>query len=308
MSDTRYLYGPVPSRRLGLSLGISPIPDNTCSHSCIYCQLGRTRHLTVEREEFYPLADMVREIDAFFSHPTSFDVVTIVGEGEPTLYARMGDLIDAVKRRTDRPVAVITNGSLLHREDVARELMKADIVLPSVDAVDETAYRRINRPVRSLTSELVLGGIRSFTESFEGQVWLESMLLKEINDSDQALYRLRDYLDTVPYEKLYINTPVRPPAEEYVEQPTAERIRRAEEILGGVAIDHLVSEGFVSEIEDDLQAIKSIILRHPMNQHEVRSFLESRHPEDADAVMEALQNDPEVKAVPYRGYLTFRMN
>lgn len=308
MGTYQNIYGPVPSRRLGLSLGLSPIPDNHCSHSCIYCQLGRTRKLTDVREEFYPLEELEAELDRFFVSPKSFDVVTIVGEGEPTLYLRIGELIQAIQKRTDKPVAVITNGSLLYREDVREELAHADLVLPSIDAMTEEQYRRINRPCKHFSLENHLGGIKEFSRMYQGQLWLETMVLKGINDRDEDFLKLYDYLKEIRYERLYINTPVRPPAESFVEEPNPKRIRRAVEILGGIAIDKLTSEGFCSDIKDDFEAIKSIIMRHPMNQYEIRTFLASRGVEDPDRILSRMDDAQEVHKIEYKNYVTYRLN
>ncbi len=308
MDTYRYIYGPVPSRRLGLSLGVSPIPDNHCSHSCIYCQLGRTRQLSDVREEFYPLEEIEAELDRFFASPKSFDVVTIVGEGEPTLYLKLGELIQAIQKRTDKPVAVITNGSLLYRKDVREEVASADLVLPSIDAMTEEQYRRINRPCRHFSLENHLGGIREFSRTYQGQLWLETMVLKGINDRDEDFLALRDYLANVRYDRLYINTPVRPPAESFVEEPDPERIRSAVEILGGIAINELCTEGFGSDIADDYEAIKSIIKRHPMNQYEVRSFLEGRRVEKPERILDRLNSDQKVLKIEYKNYVTYRLN
>ncbi len=308
MSNYHFLYGPVPSRRMGISLGVSPIPDNYCSHSCIYCQLGRTRKLTTKREEFFPLEDIIKEIDQYFLDPMPMDVVTIVGEGEPTLYARLGELIAYLHTKTEKPIAVITNGSLLYRQDVAEELMLADLVLPSVDAVTEKQYKNINRPSKQLSLETHLEGIKRFSHRFKGQLWIETMLVKGFNDRELDFYALKEYLDEVAFERLYINTPVRPPAEDYVQEPSRETVMKAVEILGGIAIDELASEGFESDTADDLEAIKSIIKRHPMNQHEIVSFLKKRNRDDVSGLLDMLNEDQVVKKIRYKGYVTYRLN
>lgn len=307
MKNYKYLYGPVPSRRMGLSLGISPIPDRTCSYSCIYCQLGKTTNLTDQPQDFFPLAEMKAEIDRYFLNPKDLDVVTIVGEGEPTLYADLGGLIDYLKTKTDKALAVITNGAFLYRPSVAQALMRADIILPSVDTVMEKTFRCINRPAKGLVLEEVLKGIRDFSQRFTGQIWLETMLLKDRNDSEEELRALKDYIKTVSYDRLYINTPVRPPALSQVQPPTKERLAWAVNFLEGIAIDQLVSQGFVSDIEDDLSAIISIITRHPMNQHEIRSFLEERKSPNPQALLEELGQRADIIKVAYKGYVTYRI-
>ncbi|NMC27270.1 MAG: radical SAM protein, partial [Syntrophomonadaceae bacterium] len=284
-TDMKYIYGPVPSRRLGLSLGISPIPKKTCNYSCIYCQLGRTDRMTNTRQMFFPVSSIMAEFDDILKQHLKFDVVTIVGEGEPVLYAGLGDLILEIKTRTDKPVAVITNGSLLFDQRVQLEISKADIILPTLDAYDEASFRRINRPHRSLHFEEVLGGLKEFSKKYQGQLWIEIMLLKGINDDDTTLPKYADILKQIRYSKVYLNTPVRPPAEAYVLAIEPERMQSAARILGAIPIDVLHSQGFHSEIKDDYAAILSIIKRHPMNQHEIGGFLESRGCREIDAIL-----------------------
>jgi len=232
MIESRYIYGPVPSRRLGISLGISPIPKKTCNYSCIYCQLGRTDKMVYSREMFVRIDDILDEFEKTKDKVRDFDAVTIVGEGEPTLYLGLGKLIRGLKDRTDKPVAVITNGALLSDPEVREELMAADIVLPSADAWDKESFRKINRPIGLLNYWEVRSGLVEFSKNYEGQLWLEIMLMKGINDSHETLQRYRELLKEIRYVRLYINTPVRPPAEDFVRYLDREDMERAEEIRG----------------------------------------------------------------------------
>jgi wyosine [tRNA(Phe)-imidazoG37] synthetase (radical SAM superfamily) len=307
LEDYKYIYGPVPSRRLGLSLGISPIPQKHCNYSCIYCQLGRTINLTNKREEYFELGDIIKEFKEYLKEELEFDVVTIVGEGEPTLYLRLGELIIELKKLTDKPIAVVTNGALLYDEELRRELMGADIVLPSLDAADEESFRKINRPYKKIEFEKMLEGFRIFSKDFKGQLWLETMLIKDVNDDTKSLLKLKKILDTIQYDRLYINSPVRPPAETFVEEPLSKNIEKAVDILGGISINQLVSEGFYSEVEDDYNAIISIIKRHPMNQFEIKSFLNFRGCEDISGVFERLKSDKGVDIINYKNYKTYRL-
>ena len=310
MSELKYVFGPVPSRRLGRSLGISPIPKKTCNYSCIYCQLGRTNRMTIERKEFFPLEEILAEFDLYLKNLNGadrFDVVSVVGEGEPTLYSRLGELIHGIKERTSKPVAVITNGALLADPEVRKELMEADIVLPSMDGCDELIYKKVDRPHGRIHFEDTIRGLKEFTHEFRGQIFMEVMLMDGINDSEECLLKFRDALKELHYDKLYINTPVRPPAEANVRVSTPETIKKATEILGGVSIDALASGSFFSEISDDYEAILSIIGRHPMNQFEIRGFLDSRSCPDCDSLFKRLAEDPAVAPTEYKGYITYRL-
>ena len=309
MKTPNYVYGPVPSRRLGLSLGVSPIPKKTCNYSCVYCQLGRTDHMTNTRQSFFPVSALLEEARAVIESGTVFDVITIVGEGEPTLYLDLGALILGLKRLTEKPVAVITNGALLFDEAVQDALMAADFVLPTLDASNEGLFKRINRPHGALEFNLVIRGLREFSRRYEGQLWIEVMLVKGMNDSEEDLLELKAILDTLRCDRIYLNTVVRPPAEFGIEAVDGAVMRRAVELLGGLPIDLLESEGFYSGIEDHGAAVRSIIQRHPMNQFEIEAFLAKRGAAapEAERVLEALRRDPAIDVVDYKGYETFRM-
>ena len=306
MSKLKYVFGPVPSRRMGRSLGISPIPKKTCNYSCVYCQLGRTNKMTNKREEYFLLEDILSEFDSNHNED-SYDVVTIVGEGEPTLYSRLGELIREIKKRSNKPVAVITNGALLYDKEVRKELMNADIVLPSLDSYNEEMFKKVDRPYGRLKFEEVWQGLVDFTKEYKGQIYMEIMLMDGINDDEKSLFEFKNLLNQIRYDRLYINTPVRPPAESYIEESSKENIQKAVDILKGVSIDMLSSVGFSSDIEDDYQAVLSIIGRHPMNQFEIRSFLDSRENKDIDKVMQQLGQDDNVCKMEYKGYCTYRL-
>ena len=307
MAEMKYVYGPVPSRRLGISLGISPIPKKTCNYSCIYCQLGRTNPLINERTMFFSIDDIIFEFEQIQKSNIKYDVITIVGEGEPTLYLGLGDLISAIKERTEIPVAVITNGALFYDSEVRKELYSADIVLPTFDAYNEKTLKEINRPHGSINFNKVKEGMVEFTEKYNGQLWLEIMLIDGINDSLDSLKEYKELLKCFKYERLYINTPVRPPAEEFVKPIETEKMKKAVDILGGISIDLLESEGFHSEITDDYEAILSIIKRHPMNQFELQGFLKLRGCEKIDEILCKLGKDDKIVAINYKGYDTYRM-
>lgn len=302
----QYIFGPVPSRRLGLSLGISPVPRKACNYSCIYCQLGRTDRLTNTRKLFFPVEAIISELEEVLEGNPAFDVATIVGEGEPTLYLGLGALIDAVKARINKPVAVITNGALVLDPDVRMELSKADIVLMSMDAYDQPSFQRINRPHGKLNFAQVYEGLKNFSRQYQGQLWMEIMLTAD-NADDQALNKFAQMLKDIQYERLYLNTPVRPPAEPNVTALDHEKMQRAVSALGGISIDLLLSRGFHSEIADDYAAILSIIRRHPMNQFEIESFLHTRGCADIREIIYRLVQDETVTAIEYQGFTTYRL-
>lgn len=304
----KYIFGPVPSRRLGLSLGVSPIPESCCNYSCVYCQLGLTRNMTNTRSDFFPLKEIIDEFKEYLKRGTTFDVVSIVGEGEPTLYLMLEELILSLKELTDKPVVVITNGSLLYMEEVRKALYNADIVLPSMDGYNEVTFKKINRPYGKIKYQEAIDGLKEFSENFKGELWLEIMLMKGLNDSEEQILGYKKLLDEIQYERLYINTPVRPPAEENIEEIDKKTMEFAENNLGGISIDLISSQGFSSDINDHKAAVKSIIKRHPMNQMEIYSFLESRgcDQEEREKIIIDLKDDKKVAVKEYKGYNTFR--
>jgi wyosine [tRNA(Phe)-imidazoG37] synthetase (radical SAM superfamily) len=211
--DIRSLvYGPVPSRRLGRSLGVDLVPFKTCTYDCVYCQLGPTTHKTATRERWVEpglVLDQVRgRLD---SRP---DVIALAGSGEPTLYAGLGEVIDGIKAMADVPLVVITNGSLLGRPDVQRDLAGADIVLPSLDAVDDASYRAVNRPHEDLGFDELVDGMAAFRASFSGEIWLEVMLLDGVTGTAPMVEKLARHTARIAPDRIQLNTVVRPPAEQ----------------------------------------------------------------------------------------------
>jgi len=304
----KYLYGPIPSRRLGRSLGISPIPPKTCNFSCVYCQLGRTTNMTNQRQEFFNLKDILEEFEVYIKNDASqFDFVTIVGEGEPLLYSKIGKLINSIKSHVDKPVAVITNGALLSEEKVREQLSESDLVMPTLDAYDQRNFKIINRPYKSISFDSYVDGLISFSKNFNGKIWMEFMMVKGLNDGEESLRKIKEIFNKIDYDRLYINLPIRPPAEDWVSVPEKEKIELAQNILGGISLDFLAKDSFHSSIKDDFEAILSIIKRHPMNQHEIESFLDQRKCKNKKEVFEKLEKDENVKNVHYFGLNVYRL-
>jgi wyosine [tRNA(Phe)-imidazoG37] synthetase (radical SAM superfamily) len=260
-----YVYGPVPSRRLGSSLGVSPIPPKTCSYTCVYCQLGRTTHLQTKRESFFPKEDILSEIIEVGKN-TAPDYVTFVGDGEPTLCRDLGWLINKTGEQLQIPTAVITNGSLLFLEDVRTELKHAGIVMPTLDAGNEKTFRAINRPHRDISYDKMLNGLVDFRNEYSGQIWLEVMLIKGVNDQEKELYGIKKAIEKIKPDRVYILTPIRPPAESWVEQADFESILKAQEIIGdSIQISELETGQFgTGEFSNAEQAILEIGSRHPL--------------------------------------------
>lgn len=230
----RYVYGPVLSRRLGRSLGVDTVPLKTCNYSCVYCELGKTTTRINERRSFFPKKDILNDIIKALNSGIEIDHITFAGDGEPTLCEDLGWLIGKIKEITDIPVTVITNGSLLNREDVREDLMSADIVIPSLDAADPETFKRINRPCRELEVNEIIDGLVDFSRSYKGTLYVEVMLVKNFNDNVEALQKISEAIKRINPDGVYILTPERPTAIP-VEPVSMESIIRAGEIIGKVA-------------------------------------------------------------------------
>jgi wyosine [tRNA(Phe)-imidazoG37] synthetase (radical SAM superfamily) len=284
-----YVFGPVPSRRLGQSLGIDTIPLKTCNWNCVYCQLGRTVPLTNERREYIPndliLAQVKAALDAH--QPGEIDWVTFVGSGEPTLHSGLGRLLRDVKTFANLPIAVITNGALLYLPEVRHDLAAADAVLPSLDAGSADLYRRLNRPHPEATFERLIEGLVTFRREYPGQLWLEIMLVRGLNDTLDSLREILAVLERIKPDEVHINQPTRPPAETWVLPPDDEGLMRATAVLGKIARVVPPAQGHfdLSGCQSIPEAIVNIITRHPMSQQQIEETLADWKP---TAVRQAL--------------------
>jgi len=208
----KYLFGPVPSRRLGLSLGVDLIPPKTCSYDCLYCQIGKTTCKAVEPQAYVPMEAVIAELDEMLAKGKP-DYVTFSGSGEPTLHVELGRAIAYVKEKTSAKVAVLTNGSLLYRPEVRERLLKADMIMPTLSTVSEEIFRAIHQPHDDLSLSGIIEGLRSLRKSYRGQLFIEVMLLAGFNDGDEEIEALRQVILEIAPDRVQLNTVVRPPAD-----------------------------------------------------------------------------------------------
>jgi wyosine [tRNA(Phe)-imidazoG37] synthetase (radical SAM superfamily) len=212
----QYLFGPVPSRRLGISLGVDLVPPKTCSMDCVYCECGRTTRLTAERAEYVPTAAVLAELDDFLARFPPPEYITFSGSGEPTLHAGLGRVVTHIKSRTATPVALLTNSSLMDRPEVRAELTALDLILPSLDAVSPAAVQAINRPAPGIRSESIVDGLAALREAFAGRIWLEIFVLSPLNTSPEELALLREAVGRIRPDRVQLNTLDRPGTEPWV--------------------------------------------------------------------------------------------
>jgi len=226
------LYGPVPSRRLGRSLGVDIVPFKVCTLDCIYCQLGGTTEKTVERKEYVSVEAVLTELKNRLSTGLQADYITISASGEPTLNSGLGELIAGIKKITDIPVAVLTNGTLLYRQDVRADCAKADLVLPSLDAGDEQTFRKINRPHKDISIEKLIAGLCAFRNEFAGPIWLEVFLVGGFNTDTGQIDKIKDAVNKVRPDRIQLNTAVRPTAEPGLKELSREKLQEIAAKLG----------------------------------------------------------------------------
>jgi wyosine [tRNA(Phe)-imidazoG37] synthetase (radical SAM superfamily) len=225
------VFGPVPSRRLGLSLGVDLIPPKTCSYDCLYCQVGRTTRRSVEPRVFEPVQAVISELRDCFQRIKP-DFVTFSGSGEPTLHSGIGEVIAFVKNETDLKVAVLTNGSLLWMEQVREKLLAADVLMPTLSTVNEATFGKIHQPHPDLRLRKVIDGLKMLRHAYRGELQVEVMLLAGLNDKEEELIELKRVLEEVAPDKIQLNTVVRPPADAQALSLDSDRMEEVKDFFG----------------------------------------------------------------------------
>ncbi len=317
-ASMNHIFGPVNSRRLGRSLGIDLLPRKICNFDCIYCEVGPTTNLTCERREYVPTGEIIAEIEEFCSDPArmeSVDVVTVTASGEPTLHSGLGRILRFLKERTGKPVAVLTNGTNLSRRDVAADLSVADVVIPSLDAVLPESFRKLNRPARCVDLGEMIEGLVGFSHAFTGELWLEVLIVKGINDSGENIEALIKVIRRMKLSRVQLNTVARPPLEKFARpvsrealEETAARIasetavprvdiiahgistfaRTAEEGRTKIKFDYLKQEELIGDIEQMLQ-------RRPCTAEDMSRTLALSGPEEVERLLEPLVKSGTIK-------------
>jgi wyosine [tRNA(Phe)-imidazoG37] synthetase (radical SAM superfamily) len=224
MREYKYIFGPVPSRRLGRSLGVDLTPYKTCSQDCVFCQLGRTPYKTIARQEYVPIGEVFDELREWLKREGKADHVTLSGSGEPTLHSRFGEVLGFVKKNSPIKVVLLTNGSLFHLPEVRREALQADIVKVSLSAWDQASYGWLNRPHTDLDFNRLIEGQKAFRNEFKGEIWLEVFLVWGMNSIPSNVAKIADLTNLLEPDRIHLNTAVRPPAEDFVAPLSRERL------------------------------------------------------------------------------------
>nr|MDO8116601.1 radical SAM protein [Candidatus Sigynarchaeota archaeon] len=309
-----FTYGPVPSRRLGNSIGVDMIPSKTCNYSCVYCQLGRTSCFTNTRTFFFPRDEVWKDIIERISsvHREDIDFITFVGNGEPCLSLDVGWFVERVKSEYGIPVAVITNGSLLGDPDVRHDLMGADVILPTCDAGSEGVFRRINRPHPSISFDRLVDGFQEFRKQYKGRLWVEVMLVAGLNDTAGEMAIMSRTIDTFSPDAIYVNVPIRPPAEPWVRSPAIETMVRARETFPGAIFIDFLEQGDVilpGTTEEQLhESLVELVKRHPLRESQLLDILISKGLGDPRGALGAIIGRGSLQETAYNGntYIQFK--
>ena len=302
------IFGPVPSRRLGYSLGVDLVPADckTCTLDCYYCQVGHTKRKVIERAEYISTGQVLKEIDAKLP-VQNIHFITFSGSGEPTLHKDHGRIIDRIRQKAATPVAVITNGTLMDRADVRRDLAKADLVVPSLDAVSPEVFARLNRPHPSLDVGKIIEGLEKFRQEFDQQLWLEVMMVRGFNDHPSEIMKFKQAIDRINPDRVHLNTVTRPPVEKDAEPLQPEEMDRIAAMFGskatviGVATGEARQDKTLNLEEQVFELVRrrGVTLNDLVNSHGL-------HRDVAADILERLVNNKKIKKVIHGGVTYYR--
>ena len=274
--NIKYTFGPVPSRRLGYSLGVDIIPMKTCNLNCVYCELGRSTHETMTMKEYIPAEVIVEDVRQAIATTSRIDYITFSGSGEPTLNTAMGEMIRRIKAMTDIPVAVLTNGTLLSLPEVRAMLYEADLVVPSLDAVSEQAFKKVDRPHGHLKIDQIVEGIITFSKEYQGPIWLEILFVKGVNDSPEEVRLLAETAKKINAELVQLNTVVRPPAESNALPLTEADLLEVKSYFDGKAeiVANFKAKAEEKKSTSHTDRIYDLIIRRPVTAAELSASLQ----------------------------------
>jgi len=274
----KYLFGPVPSRRLGISLGVDLVPHKVCSLNCVYCEVGRTTNLTIEREEYIPLNDILTELKNYLNQNPNLNYITFSGAGEPLLHSGIGKVISFIKN--DYPqykLALLTNSTLLYDENVRKEILGIDLLLPSLDAVSEKVFKKLNRPNSKLDNNKIIEGLIKFRKSFKGKIWLEVFVIPGLNDTDKELELLKKTIKDIAPDQVQLNTLDRPGTESWIEPITKNRMEEIADFFKPLPVEIIAkfqSRNKIRSYQKDVeQQIMETIKRRPCTDKDLSEML-----------------------------------
>ncbi|PKQ60846.1 radical SAM protein [Labilibaculum filiforme] len=308
----KFLFGPVPSRRLGMSLGIDLVPKKVCSLDCVYCEVGKTTKLTLDRKEYVKFDKVKEELIHYFANNPDPEYITFSGSGEPTLNVRIGEILRFIKQyKPNIPVAVLTNGTLFYDKNVRKEILQADVVLPSLDAATEEVFRKINRPAKDLSIEKCIQGLVDFREEFKGKIWLEIFILPDFNDSKQELLELKKVIERVNPDSVQLNTLDRPGTIPNLKGATRNELQRISDFFGvenveiiSASLERRDIQSFRSDIET---AIVETISRRPCTLDDLTKIL-GLHINEINKYLDVLEAEAKIVSIEQERGVFYQLN
>lgn len=276
----KYLFGPVPSRRLGISLGVDLVPHKVCNLNCVYCEIGQTNNQTNERKEYLAYDKIIEELNHYLSEEPELDFITFSGAGEPTLHSRIGDIISYIKSKHSKYyIALITNGLLLFNSTVRDEIMQSDVILTSFDAASEEVFNKVNRPLDDTKVTTLIDGLIEFRKEYKGEIWLELFIVPGINDTKQELTKLKQVFNKIKPDKIQLNTLDRPGTEPWVTTPERSELENIKEFLSPLPNIEIVARfnqnKHIRSFDDDrIDIILSTIRRRPCTFDDLKEILD----------------------------------
>ncbi len=297
----KYIFGPVPSRRLGMSLGVDLVPKKVCSLDCVYCEVGHTTKLTTERKNYIPYEKLITELKDYFSNNPDPDYITFSGSGEPTLNLKIGQVLRFIKQNKPRiPVALLTNGTLFYDENVRKELLDVDVILPSLDAAREKSFQKINRPAKGLGLEKYIQGLVDFQREYSGQMWLEVFIIPGYNDSREDLIALKNAFERIKPQEIQLNTLDRPGTRENISLASRTDLQEIVDFwqLPNVVIIAAPLERKSNQAyrQDAQTAILETITRRPCTADDLTKIL-GMHINEINKYLDVLEGEKKIESV-----------
>jgi wyosine [tRNA(Phe)-imidazoG37] synthetase (radical SAM superfamily) len=305
------LFGPVPSRRLGISLGIDLVPMKTCTLNCIYCECGESTHLTLERREYVPFATVKQELSIYFENNPPPDYITFSGSGEPTLNSRIGDVLHFIKNHIhDIPVALLTNGTLFSQKQVREDIKAATVIIPSLDAATEKVFRKINRPSPHLKVDTIIQGLTQLRKEYRGKIWLEIFIVPGMNDTEQELTALKQAIDKIKPDQVQINTLDRPGSVPTLRAATRQELEHVIDFWemenAAIVADAPEHKALFPYRKDTASAILGTIARRPCTLTDLSEIL-GLPTDEVKKYIDSLHTDKKIKIVKQKRGLFYQL-
>lgn len=306
------LFGPVPSRRLGISLGIDLVPMKTCTLNCIYCECGKTSHLTLERKEYVSFETVKKELTHYLAHHARPNYITFSGSGEPTLNSKIGDVIRFLKDRVpDVPVAVLTNSTLFSQKQVRSDIKNAVVVIPSLDAATEKIFNKINRPSPHLNVDTIVDGLIRFRKEYNGKIWLEVFIVPGINDTIAELNALKLVIGKIKPDQVHLNTLDRPGSVSTLRAATREELERVLNVFqmenAAIVADPPEQKALFAYRKDTAAAILGTIARRPCTSKDLSEIM-GLQVKEVDTYLKSLEADEKIKVVKQKRGLFYQLS